>query len=340
VQLKLEHLGKHLTQALSPLYVVTGDEHLLLQEAVDRLRATARAQGFSEREVITVAGHFDWGQLQAANQSLSLFGERKLIELRIPTGKPGKEGSKALQDYCGALHDDTLTLISLPRLDRATREGAWFSALAQHGVVIEVPTVERAQLPQWIATRLAQQQQSANPEALEFIAARVEGNLLAAHQEIQKLALLHPPGPLSTEQVHDAVLNVARYDVFKLSEAMLAGDAPRLIQMLDGLRGEGEAPVLVLWAITEEIRTLTKIHQGKRLGRPLAQLLRDHRVWGARERLLPSALERISPARLRAALSRTALLDRISKGLKSEVLHNDFWLEIEKLALALCARSA
>jgi len=340
VQLKPEQLARHLAQPLSPLYVVTGDEHLLVQEAVDSLRVTARTQGFSEREVITVAAHFDWGQLQAAHQSMSLFGERKLIELRIPSGKPGKEGSKALQDYCDALHDDTLTLITLPRLDRATREGAWFSALMQHGVVIEVPAVERTQLPHWIATRLAQQQQSASPEALEFIAQRVEGNLLAAHQEIQKLALLYPAGQLDTEQVHDAVLNVARYDVFKLSEAMLAGDAPRLIQMLDGLRGEGEAPVLVLWAITEEIRTLAKIQQGKRLGRPLVQLFRENRVWGVRERLVPSALERISPARLRAALSRTALLDRLSKGLKSEVLHNDFWLEIEKLALALCALSA
>ncbi|TAK89830.1 MAG: DNA polymerase III subunit delta [Burkholderiaceae bacterium] len=336
MQLKPDQLPRHLTQSLAPLYVVTGDEHLLVQETVDSLRAAARAQGFSEREALTVAAHFDWGQLQVANQSLSLFGERKLIELRIPSGKPGKEGSQALQQYVSRLHGDTLTLISLPRLDRATRDGAWFGALAQHGVVIEIPVIERAQLPQWIAARLAQQQQSANIEALDFIAARVEGNLLAAHQEIQKLALLYPTGELSTAQVHDAVLNVARYDVFKLSEAMLSGDTARVTHMLDGLRGEGEAPVLVLWAITEEIRTLARIQQGKQLGRPLPQLLREHRVWGARERLVPVALGRISFTRLRLALGRAAQLDRAVKGLKVTTQHTDVWVELERLALAMC----
>ena len=337
MQLKPEQLGKHLTQPLLPLYVVTSDEHLLAQEATDSIRAAARAQGFSEREVFTVARGFDWGQLQVVNQSMSLFGDRKLVELRIPTGKPGKDGSNALQEFIRHLNPDVLTIITLPRLDRSTRDGAWFSALANAGGILEIATIERNELPGWIATRLARQQQQATPEALEFIANRVEGNLLAAHQEIQKLALLYPTGQLSAEQVQEAVLNVARYDVFKLNEAMLAGDTARLLRMLEGLQGEGEAPVLVLWALTEEIRTLARIQQGQRAGRPLQQLLRENRVWGTRERLIEPALRRLSPARLRKALSHAAQLDRLSKGLQVKQLQSNVWHELETLALGISA---
>lgn len=333
--IKPEQLAQHLSQRLAALYVIAGDEHLLVQEATDHLRATARAQGFSEREVFTVGRSFDWSQVQLANQSLSLFGDRKIIELRLPTGKPGKEGSKALQEYIAHLNDDTLTLVTLPRLDRATRESAWASALMSAGNWVDITTVERSQLSQWIAARLTKQLQHTTPEALEFIANRVEGNLLAAHQEIQKLALLYPTGTLSTEQVHAAVLNVARYDVFKLGEAMLAGDSPRLLRMLEGLQGEGEAPVLVLWAITEEIRTLAKIQQGQRAGKTLPQLLRENRVWGNRERLIPTALQRCSPNKIRAALGHAALLDRTSKGLRSSQLHSDIWVELRQLVLKI-----
>lgn len=334
--IKPEQLATHLTQRLGNLYIIAGDEHLLVQETTDLLRTTARQQGFSERAVFTVGRGFDWAQLQIAHQSLSLFGDRKILELRIPTGKPGKDGSKALQEYVTHLSDDTLTLITLPRLDRATKESAWANALMTAGHWIEIATIERAQLPQWIATRLARQQQNATSEGLEFIANRVEGNLLAAHQEIQKLGLLYPAGQLSTEQVHAAVLNVARYDVFKLNEAMLAGDSPRLLRMLEGLQGEGEAPVLVLWAITEEIRTLAKIQQGQRAGKALSQLLRENRVWGPRERLIPTALQRCTPAKIRAALHHAALLDRLVKGLKNPRLAADPWLEMQALALSLC----
>ncbi|CAG4892149.1 DNA polymerase III subunit delta [Paraburkholderia gardini] len=320
MQLRLDALEPHLAKGLAGLYVVHGDEHLLAQEACDRIRATARAAGFTDRSVFTVERGFDWSSLLGASQSMSLFGDRQLVELRIPSGKPGKEGADALKTLAAAVNSDVLTLVTLPRLDAATQKSAWFTALADAGVALKIDPVERAQLPAWVGQRLAQQGQrvAAGEEgrrALQFIAERVEGNLLAAHQEIQKLGLLYPQGVLSFEQIHDAVLNVARYDVFKLNEAMLAGDVSRLSRMLDGLRGEGEAAVLVLWAVVEEVRTLLRIKRGVETGKPLAVLLRENRVWGPRERLVGPALSRVTEAALEKGLALAARLDRQVKGL-------------------------
>ncbi|CAG4889747.1 DNA polymerase III subunit delta [Paraburkholderia gardini] len=320
MQLRLDALEPHLAKGLAGLYVVYGDEHLLAQEACDRIRATARAAGFTDRSVFTVERGFDWSSLLGASQSMSLFGDRQLVELRIPSGKPGKEGADALKTLAAAVNSDVLTLVTLPRLDAATQKSAWFTALADAGVALKIDPVERAQLPAWVGQRLAQQGQrvAAGEEgrrALQFIAERVEGNLLAAHQEIQKLGLLYPQGVLSFEQIHDAVLNVARYDVFKLNEAMLAGDVSRLSRMLDGLRGEGEAAVLVLWAVVEEVRTLLRIKRGVETGKPLAVLLRENRVWGPRERLVGPALSRVTEAALEKGLALAARLDRQVKGL-------------------------
>ena len=320
MQLRLDALDAHLAKGLAGLYVVFGDEHLLAQEACDRIRAVARAAGFTERNVFTVERSFDWSSLLGATQSMSLFGERQLIELRIPSGKPGKEGADALKLLAAADNPDVLTLVTLPRLDAATQKSAWFTALSERGVALKIDPIERAQLPNWVGQRLALQGQRVAPgeegrRALQFIAERVEGNLLAAHQEIQKLGLLYPQGVLTFEQVHDAVLNVARYDVFKLNEAMLAGDVGRLSRMLDGLKGEGEAAVLVLWALTEELRTLLRIKRGAAAGKPLAMLLRENRVWGPRERLVGPALSRVTEPLLEEGLALAAALDRQVKGL-------------------------
>jgi len=276
---------------------------------------------------------FKWGELLAANQALSLFGDKKLIELRIPTGKPGKDGSAALQAYAKDLSPDNLTLITLPKLDWQTAKASWVTALQQAAVYIDIPNIERAQLPAWIGNRLAAQGQSAERQSLDFIADRVEGNLLAAHQEIQKLGLLHEPGKLTFEQVHDAVLNVARYDVFKLSEAMLTGDTARLVRMLEGLKGEGEALPLVLWAVAEEIRTLLKLKSGMSQGRPLNALLKEYRIWGPRERMMEPALRRVSLATLEAALQEAAQVDRMVKGLRAKKFAGDAWDAMLQLAL-------
>ncbi|RQO35010.1 DNA polymerase III subunit delta [Herminiimonas sp. KBW02] len=335
MQLRIDALDAHLNKPLAGLYVITSDEHLLALEAADKIRKAARAQAYSEREVLVVDRSFKWGELLAANQSQSLFGDKKLIELRIPTGKPGKDGSKALQDYAASLSPDNVTLITLPKLDWATQKAAWVASLQQASVYIDIPLVERAQLPAWLGVRLTAQRQSANRECLDFIADRVEGNLLAAHQEIQKLALLYPEGPLSFEQIHDAVLNVARYDVFKLNEAMLSGDTTRLVRMLEGLKGEGEALPLVLWAVAEEVRTLLKLKSGVAQGRPLSQLTKEYRIWGPRERLIEPALRRLKLSTLESALQEAAQIDKMVKGLRAKQFSGDAWDAMLQLGLKI-----
>jgi DNA polymerase-3 subunit delta len=333
MQLRVDGLEAHLAKAIAPLYVISSDEHLLALEAADKIRRAARANGYSERDVLTVERTFKWGELLAANNEMSLFGDKKLIELRIPTGKPGKDGGAALQSYAKSLSPDNLTLITLPKLDWQTAKAAWVGALQQAAVYIEIPIVERAALPGWIGTRLASQGQSVDRQGLDFIADRVEGNLLAAHQEIQKLGLLHEPGKLTFEQVHDAVLNVARYDVFKLSEAMLAGDAARLVRMLEGLKGEGEALPLVLWAVADEIRTLLKLKAAMAQGRPLGVLLKEFRIWGPKERMMEPALRRLSLATLDQALQDAAQVDKMIKGLRATAFAGDAWDAMLQLAL-------
>ena len=217
MKLTAEDLPRHLSKGLQPLYVIHGAAMLLAIEAADAIRNAARNEGIVEREVLIADSGFKWAELRNSNQSLSLFASRKLLDLRIPTGKPGIEGAQALLEYCQQLNPDTVTLISLPRLDGTTMKTKWFSTLAEQGVVIAADEIVLNELPLWIAARLKRQNQSADTDTLAFLAQRVEGNLLAAFQEIQKLALLFPEGPLSFEQVKDAVMDVARYDVFKLS---------------------------------------------------------------------------------------------------------------------------
>jgi DNA polymerase-3 subunit delta len=231
MRLSSEQLAGHLKRELQPLYTVFGTEPLLALEASDRIRAKARAEGYTEREVLTADSGFKWNQLAMAGSSQSLFASRKLLELRIPTGKPGKEGGEALQNYCQSLPPDTVTLIYVPDLDWRGQKAAWFEALERAGVAVEAKPVLRRALPQWIAGRLGLQQQEADTETLDFIADRVEGNLLAAYQEVQKLALLFPQGTITFDQVREAVLDVARYDVFNLGEIMLEGNT-RLVRFL------------------------------------------------------------------------------------------------------------
>jgi DNA polymerase-3 subunit delta len=255
VLLRPEQLAAHLDKTLQPLYVLHGNDPLLTIEAGDALRAAARRQGYDERKVLVVTPAFRWEELFHAAGNLSLFGGRTLVDLRIPSGKPGRDGGEALQRYARDLPADTLTLITLPEMDWKAKKAAWFAMLAEAGVAIECNAPPLAQLPQWIARRLAAQKQTAPAEALEFIALHVEGNLLAAHQEIQKLGLLHPPGALTLAQVSAAVLNVARYDIDDLRAALQARDTARCARTLEGLKAEEAAPPLVLWTLTMEART-------------------------------------------------------------------------------------
>ena len=341
MQIRAEQLEAHLQRGLRPLYLVHGDEPLLAQEACDAIRAAARAAGFEERKVFTVSGaHFDWSGLIGASQEMSLFAQRQLIEIRIPSGKPGKEGSEALQRYVDNLSDDVLTLVQCPRLDGQQQKSAWFSALDTAGATLRVEAVARQALPAWIAQRLSRQGQhvasgEAGQRTLAFFADCVEGNLLAAHQEIQKLALLYPAGELSFEQVEAAVLNVARYDVFKLGEAVLAGRVARALRMLDGLRAEGEAPVLVHWTLAEDIRALKRVHDAVAEGKPLPLALRDARVWGVREKLFERALPLLTPLTLDALLRAASICDGLVKGLKHPDWPADAWDGLRTLVLML-----
>ena len=341
MQVALAQLSPHLQRGLSPLYVLHGDEPLLQQEAADAIRATARAQGYTERTSYTVAGaHFDWSAVLAAGGSLSLFADKQIVEIRIPSGKPGKDGSVALQQVAESArgNDSTLTLVMLPRLDKATKTGAWFAALESSGTSIQIDPIERGMLPQWIAQRLAAQGQRVvageeGQRTLQFFADRVEGNLLAAHQEIQKLALLHPPGELGFAQVEAAVLNVARYDAFKLAEAVLGGQVHRVQRMLDGLQAEGEAPVLVHYALAEDVRTLNRVRAAMDDGRPLPVALRESRVWGVREKLMERLLPLLAPATLARWLDDAHVVDGIVKGLKKPGWPADPWLALHQLAM-------
>jgi DNA polymerase-3 subunit delta len=341
MQLALPQLGAHLQKGLRSLYVLHGDEPLMQQEAADAIRASARAQGHTERSVHTVSGaHFDWSEVLAAAGSLSLFADKQIVELRIPSGKPGKEGSTAIQQLVASAqgNDSTLTLVLLPRLDAATRKGAWFGALENGGVSIQIDPVERNALPQWIAQRLQLQGQNVaageqGQRTLQFFADRVEGNLLAAHQEIQKLGLLYPAGELSQAQVELAVVNVARYDVFKLSESVLSGQVARVQRMLDGLQAEGEAAVLVHYTLAEDIRAMKRVKDAMAAGKPLPMALREQRVWGPRERLFERVLPRMSQARLNGLLQAAHQVDGIIKGLKVPDWPTDPWQALQRLAV-------
>ncbi|MES3009910.1 MAG: DNA polymerase III subunit delta [Pseudomonadota bacterium] len=346
MQLAANQLAAHLQpsaqRGLRALYTLHGDEPLLVQEAADAIRAAARAQGFSERSVHTVSAHFDWGAVLAACGSLSLFADKQIVEVRIPTGKPGKDGSQALQQLSEqtAGMDSTLLLVLLPRLDKATRTSAWFTALEGAGATVQIDPVERRALPSWLAQRLQLQGQrvesgTAGQATLQFFADRVEGNLLAAHQEIQKLALLYPPGELAFAQIEQAVLNVARYDVFKLSEAVLAGQLLRAQRMLDGLQAEGVAEVLVHWALAEDIRSLARVRSALDAGRPLPMALREQRVWGLKEKLYERALPRLGALTLANLLTAAHQVDGIVKGLPQAGWPANGWQALQQLARQL-----
>jgi len=350
MQIRPEQLETALARGLRSLYTIHGDEPLLAQEAGDAIRAAARAAGYTERQVFTVSGaHFDWSGVLGAAQAMSLFAERQLIEIRIPGGKPGKDGSEALQRYCDAvctrLPDEVLTLVTLPKLDFQQSKAAWFLALDSAGVTLRVETLARHALPAWLAQRLARQNQRVvegeeGQRTLAFFADRIEGNLLAAHQELQKLALLHPAGELRFEQVEAAVLNVARYDVSKLAEAIWTGQTTRALRMLDGLQAEGEAVVMVHWTLAEDIRALARVHAALEAGKPLPLALKDARVWGAKEKLLERVLPLLSGHQAARLLDAASVVDGITKGLKHPDWPHEPWQALRRWVLMMLQVSA
>ncbi|AYC34416.1 DNA polymerase III subunit delta [Pseudomonas cavernae] len=338
MKLNPAQLGKHLQASLAPVYVVSGDEPLLCQEAADAIRAACRSQGFSERQVFNAEANFDWGLLYEAGASLSLFAEKRLLELRIPNGKPGDKGTAALLEYLARPPEDTLLLISLPKLDGSAQKTKWAKALIEgpQTQFVQVWPIEVAQLPQWIRQRLAQAGLAATQEAVELIAARVEGNLLAAAQEIEKLKLLAEGGQIDASTVQAVVADSARFDVFGLIDAALNGEAAHALRTLEGLRGEGVETAVILWALARELRLLAGLAQQHGQGVPLDKAFAAARppVWDKRRPLLGKALQRHSAARWGQLLQDAQQIDAQIKGQAA----GDPWTSLSRLTLLLAGK--
>lgn len=330
MKISAEGLAQHLERGLHPLYVVTGDEPLAIMESLDAIRAVARSRGYGEREVFQVERGFDWQRLRASSQSLSLFSSRRLVEIHLSSGKPGNDGGKALQNYASDLPPDTVTIVSLPRIDKRD-QGNWYRALEESGMVILAHPIAADHLPTWIGRRLANQGQKTDHATLEFIAHQVEGNLLAAHQEILKLGLLYPKGHLSFEQVRDAVLDVSRFDAFQLGDALLAGNVERTARVLEGLKNEGMEPVALLGVLAWLLRGALNVKLVQTRGGDVASAFGQAKIWGERQNLLRQALGRLSLRKLQGALHEMAEIDKINKG----VAQGDPWLEFSRLCLGL-----
>jgi len=318
MQVRAGELDAQLKKSLLPAYAIHGDEPLLAMEAADAVRGAARRGGFTEREVLEPGRGFDWSEFTHATGSLSLFAAKKIVELRLPTGKPGPQGSAAIAAYCERPSEEQLLLVTLPRLDRTGQGSAWFSALARLGAVVDVWPLDRSRLPAWLGERLARQKQRAPREVLEFLTERVEGNLLAAHQELQKLALLAPEGELALDTVQDAVASVARYDPYDAADALVSGDLARYVRVIEGLRAEGEQPTFVLFVISSALFALQEGSAERIFNRSL-------------RRAVESAMRRVAPKRIDAAISDAAAIDRAIKG----VGEGDAWQAFIRLGLKL-----
>jgi DNA polymerase III subunit delta len=317
MRLRGEQLPGHLAKTLAPVYAILGDEPLLLLEAADAVRAAARKHGYAEREIYEPGRSFDWSELAHAGASLSLFGSRKMVELRLASGKPAAQASDAIVAWCERPNPEALLLVTMPRPEGGGWwEAPWFLALNKAGIIVEVQSVSRAALPGWLEKRLARQKQSASREVLEYLADRIEGNLLAAHQEVQKLALLAPEGELSLDTVRDAVADVARYDTYVAAHALVSGDTARYLRVLEGLRGEGEAPTYLLFTLSSALFALAT----------------GERVTKAMQAVLDKA-RRYPPAALQRAIRRAAAVDRAIKGVDAV----EPWEEFAKLGLELHA---
>ncbi len=334
MKLRADALAGHLAKGVSPVHAVCGDEPLLVDEATALIRESIQRQAPTERQGTVADARFDWRGWMTGFDSLSLFANRRLVEMRLPSGKPGTEGGKVIEAWCARPPEEVFLILILPRPDRATQQTKWYSALERDGVVVQTSEPTPEQLPAWIGARLARKQLQADRDTLAFLAARVEGNLLAAHQEIEKLALILPPGPVTLAEARAAVVDVARYDASDLPEALLKGDAARYCRILGGLQAEGETPPLAIWLLAQELRTLYRLAAGVAAGQSLPALMKQQRVWDSRQPLVSQALRRMPLDRLSSALRLMSRADRAAKGL----LRENAWLILEQLGLALMGR--
>ena len=327
-----EKLAAHLQQQLLPVYVISGDEPLLVQECADLVRQQARAQGCTEREVIDAGvSRFDWQEIMQHATSMSLFAERKLVEIRLPSGKPGTEGSKALCEYLDMASGDDVLMLVAGKIDKQSTNSKWYKALDNAGATVQVWPIATRELPRWLQQRVANAGMNIDREAVQLLAERVEGNLLAAVQEIEKLKLLAEDNRITAEAVTDSVLDNARYNLFEMTDTALAGNAESSLRMLHGLRGEGTEPTVVLWSLAREIRTLYDVQVECDRGASAQQALAGRRVWKNRMGLLQGALQRHDSGSLTELLQQLSDADGSIKGFAD----GNPWDRLEDLVLQL-----
>lgn len=326
-----DHLASSLARGLRPIYLISGDEPLLVNEAADAVRAQARADGYAERELHVVERGFDWNALLTESRALSLFSQRKIVEIRMANPTPGEQGGAAIAELANDPAPDTLVLVITGKLDGRTLNARWASAIDKQGVLVQVWPVELARLPGWIRQRLDRHGLQAEPAAAALLAERVEGNLLAAHQEVEKLALLLPAGVVTAQSVLDAVADSARFDVLQLGEAAMRGQAARAIRILTGLRGEGVEAVLALWAVNKDLQWIARAQYLMQRGQSADAAMNAIYVWRPRQPAMRQALQRLSPQSVRALLLDASRVDRAIKG----VLHADAWVELESLVASM-----
>lgn len=334
MKINVNQLSTHLKKSLAPCYLVTGDEHLLVDEALDAIRAAAREQGFTSRDLHVATTGFDWTQLSDSGANLSLFAEKRIIELRVPTGKPGRAGSQAIADFVDVTDSDLLFIVVAPKLDRNSQSAKWVKALDGKGVSIPVWPIGLRELPGWIAERMRKTGLQPDRDAVTLIADRIEGNLLAAGQEIEKLRLILGEGKVTADDVGNAVANSSRYDVFKLVDAALGGDAKRALRILSGLRAEGIEPVIVVWALTRELRTLASLTDTVARGTDLANGMRNHRVWQNRQALVRNCIGRHKHGDFHQLLKSASRADQAAKGQTS----SDPWQISTDIVLGISTR--
>jgi len=331
MKITFNNLDNHLASSLKPVYIVSGDEPFQIQQAIRKIRDQAKEQGYINRELLFVEKGFSWLDFSMSNASLSLFAEKKLLELRMPTGKPGKEGGKILSEYCENISSDTLLLIVTDKLDSKTALTKWYKALSNVGVAVTVWPIEGAALRSWLQDRLKLRSLKASSDSLQMLLDRIEGNLLAADQEIEKLSLLCPTSELTVDIVEQSVADSARYDIFKLVDEALNANQINVSRILYALKAEGITPILIIWSLSRDIRTLLKIKMSLDKGSSIEAEFRQHRIWDKRKIMLSNALKRHSRTSLQALLRKANRTERIIKG--NEI--GNLWDELLQLSLGI-----
>lgn len=334
MRLRPDQLSQQLNQPLQPIYIVSGDETLLVQESCDAIRRCCRKQGFN-REVLNVEQGFDWSDLAASASAMSLFSDKKLIELRMPSGKPGDAGGKALTAYAADPSPDNVLLIICKKLESSSTKTKWYKSIDAAGASIQCWPIDAKQLPRWISQRLSQAGLQADSNAIEMLAERVEGNLLAAIQEIEKLKLFAIGNIIDKDTIAEAVANNARYDVFGLVDRALEGNTAASLRILQGLKAEGTDATVILWALSRELRTLSQCAEQIGLGNGIDRVLQNQRVWDNRKALIKSALRRLNSHKLRRQLHAANVIDQSIKGM----VKNNTWTLLEQLVLSMAGNN-